>query len=392
MVCPLLPNAPRRVMFRIMKSVKWKLAILFGVVLAALLSGVAWLWLQNKRLERESLGTIDLPGVALESSELIESFVYSCRNDWFPFVLRFERRRMLSGMPDIQFPYDFSMKSWVPGTDSPQSRFQFLCAAVDGPLAGAYRFLCLFDDARPGAQPVAAVRWKNGFPDIVLRFPAPGTITVVRADPDGDLDPERNVAAGENVRDFLGGVEQLRQKAAAGYDAILVCVIKKAVTSITAISLEFDGAEVVELVNGRDGSTTRFDCRRYRVDLAYACPVEFSTESTTGNLRSSHFSGRSEAAVADLLETVAGTSSPSDLAGRTLALPVSVETYNRLLDRERGFEGPFGLGQSLTLWCDRASGMPVKIAGAVRGVPVEVELVEWRSMVLERQGVETGED
>jgi hypothetical protein len=322
----------------------------------AILAVVLWFFLRPGG-EDLGRGPILVPGLdSITESTVQESFHYACTNPLFPVQLRFERRHADAAL----------VMTETGGITRANDGFnEFLCGAVSGPVLGDYLYMTLLDPNKTGT---VAMRWKNEHADILLDLDECGKVSVVRMDPGEAPEKDEELAVGENVHDFLGGVEALREFARGGDSRTVICAMKKSVTSIYAMILEQDGVESVEI------SRRPLRCRRYTVELAYACPVTIEPGATLEDLRTSHFPKLSMTEVSALFQTITGAGTPAAVVGRTFAFPVSVAVFNRVMNRDREFEGPFGLDEHLTLWCHPSTGMPVKIRGGFHGITVEFDL------------------
>ncbi len=324
----------------------------------AILAVVLWFF---RRPGGEGLrrGPIVVPGLdSITESTVQESFQYACTNPLFPVHLQFERRHTETALV---------MTETGGFTTANDGLKEFLCGAVSGPVLGDYLYMTLLDPDRTG---VFAMRWKNEHADILLDFDENRKVSVVRMDLGEAPEKDEGLAVGENVHDFLDAIEALRDFTRGDDSETVICAMKKSVTSIYAMILEQDGVESVD-ISGRP-----LRCRRYTVELAYACPVTIEPGATIEDLRSSHFPEESSTEVSALFHRVTGAETPAAVVGRTFAFPVSVAVFNRVMNRDRKFEGPFGLDERLTLWCHPSTGMPVKIRSGFHGMTVEFELAK----------------
>lgn len=344
----------------------------FMVFTAALTAaGLAWLGIERgQTTQATTVAPVALPGIPPNERDINETTVFAANNPLLPIKLQFDCG---SARSPFVIPPAFSSKRI-----KHERPYFFLAGSVKLPLANDYRYLTLLD---PNGDAVAAMRWCNGDEDTLIKFTkTPGHAIIRRIDNDSieQDSTATQVAIGENTLDMLGAFRELRKIAAAGRKEAVICTLKKSTTSIYAGRLTFVGEESLPSPTMQTARKW-MQCRKYATTVSYAIPIWFDQTTTIQSLQHEYLPEMSSDEVLKLVKLVTTTENLKELNGHVFALPVSIETYNRIMNRNREFEGPFGLHREIFVWCEKKSGKPIKIQGEMRGVGIELQPVAGRT-------------
>ena len=248
-----------------------------------------------------------------------------------------------------------------------------------------------------------AVRWKKGFPDVLVDFLPGGEVLITRAKPVSSDLMDRiggffQTSEGEYIPDFemRGPYKPLRtggmlsdlmtvllslEREFTGHDGppqdtFYISAMRKNISSIYVGRFVPAKQEVITVeVNGQAVQRSAVRCQ---VTLSYGHPVDLKEEDTIASLASRYMPDKPRNEAISMIRGIVGAESLDDFTKNALIVPVSVSVYNALHDSDKDFEGPFGLSESVTLWVDAELGIPLRADGRLYGLKVAIELSQYK--------------
>jgi hypothetical protein len=254
---------------------------------------------------------------------------------------------------------------------------------------------------------VRAVRWKKGFPDVLLDFLPEGEVLITRAKPvssdlmdriggffqssedqgipefemGGPYDPVRT---GCMLNDLMTVLLSLEKKFTSNnvppQDPFYISAMRKGTSNIYVG--RFGPTKQEQITVEVNGETVQRSAVRCEVTLSYGHPVDLQEEDTIASLASRYMPDKAHDEAVDMIKGIVGAESLDDFANDALVVPVSVSVYNALHDSDKDFEGPFGLSESVTLWVDAELGIPLRAEGRLYGLKVAIELNQYKHVGL----------
>ncbi len=252
-----------------------------------------------------------------------------------------------------------------------------------------------------------AVRWKKGFPDVLVDFLPGGEVLITRAKPVSSDLMDRiggffQTSEGEYIPDFemRGPYKPLRtggmlsdlmtvllslEREFTGHDGppqdtFYISAMRKNISSIYVGRFVPAKQELITVeVNGEAVQRSAVCCQ---VTLSYGYPVDLKKEETIASLASRYMPDKPKNEAISMIRGIVGAESLDDFTKNALIVPVSVSVYNALHDSDKDFEGPFGLSESVTLWVDAELGIPLRAEGRLYGLKVAIELSQYKHVGL----------
>ncbi|MBT3380613.1 MAG: hypothetical protein HOJ57_31035 [Lentisphaerae bacterium] len=248
-------------------------------------------------------------------------------------------------------------------------------------------------------EPLRAVRWKQGLPDVVFEYFEPGRVYVTKA-------KVRDASALSRLQGLFGGAtEEVKGEVVVRFlqdpipvgavitdlpttffrlpsvfrnperikQAVRHCGIRKRATSIYEAS--FAPHETEALTFKVNGTPLNRRARRFSWTLSYVCPFIIPTSPDLDAIAATYFPGVAGQKVRALLEELAGGTLGANV-GKTLALPVSPAVHSAVFQRSGGdgFERPYGLSEAGEIWFDTRTGIPLRLKGGMHGIQGEARL------------------
>ncbi len=245
-----------------------------------------------------------------------------------------------------------------------------------------------------------AVRWKNGFPDVLFDF-FDEEVLISQARPEtggfferlremfgsgggGDGFPEFSmrgpfgeIHGGGKLTDLMTVFLDLEKKFTLGdkppEETFYLTAMRRDSSNIYVARFEPEEVESVNLeVNGRPLERPAARCQ---VSLYYGYPVELRGGPTIASLAARFLPDKTrEEAMSMIREVSRVEQSMREYERRFIVLPVTISAYNRIHRSDKEFEGPFGLAESMTIWIDKELGIPLRAETRLYGFPADVML------------------
>ncbi len=254
-----------------------------------------------------------------------------------------------------------------------------------------------------------AVRWKSGFPDVLLDFLEGGELLISQAKPvsggilsgignllrssDDDDQPEfemrgpyNEVRTGGGLGDLMTVLFDLEREFTARpgppEDVFFISAMRKDTSNIYIGRFEPKEELTIPVeVNGEELERTAVRCE---VTLKYGHPVDLKPGFTLASLAARYMPGQPRGEAVEMLQSIINAESLSDYAEDSLVLPVSMSVYNDIHDSDKDFSGPFGLSDSVTMWVDEELGIPLRAECRLYGIRGAVVLSQADEQYLQR--------
>lgn len=251
-------------------------------------------------------------------------------------------------------------------------------------------------------QPLRAVRWKSGFPDVLLDFQqGSGTLFLTRAEPvsggimeriggwfqrsqPGEqpqfelLGPYGPLAVGSDLIDLMTVLYRLEEKFTgnphAPTETFYISAMRKDPSNIYVGRFEPVERRKISLeVNGEKITRKAVRCE---VTLRYGVPVMPDADDTLESLAEEYMPDRPVREAIETIRTIIGAETMKEHGEKPFIMPVSMSVYNRIHDDDKDFRGPFGLSESVTLWVDEQLGIPLRAECRIYGISGAVLLTQ----------------